>query len=584
MRRARRVGLVVAALLCMVLVHGVAAQSPSLRIRALESDDFPNMVLLFDARDTNGIPAQGLTREQLTIEENGQPRPVESLSSYFNESVEISLALVVDVSGSVQGEPLQNAQQALLHLLDELNLRDRVAILAARPEVAVDPQQMTPGSEIDFTTERDALREVVATLEVQGEETALYDALLKAVVLASREHAPYRAIIVMTDGRDPGRSRIATADDPINEANRHGIPIFTIGMGEPRDDAYLQRVAIRTGGINTTATVPAELDELFQNVLRLLKQEYRVSYSSALEDGAAVEHVVKLSSAHSGARVSDEIRVGRPAVARPPASREQAEPSPRAVASPVATAIPATPEPTREVAVVPQAAPVAPVPVEPAPAEGAPVASSVSPEEPARAIPVVGITGMLLFLILGLIVILVIQARVERGGREEFGEDEWEPDPLHPDLVPAWPAGYLAATANNNAGAPETWHREPEASVAEARSASLPPARTLLIPASTGDGPRAYLLHPDTSRRYMLGGTGSLSVGRSADCDIQLDYPTVSGVHALISFQGDAFVIEDAGSRNGTLVNGERADGQYALKEGDRVEIGEAELLFKQRQ
>jgi VWFA-related protein len=572
MRWARRVDLVVAALLCMVLAQGVAAQSPSLRIRSLDSDDFPNMVLLFDARDTNGVPVRGLTREHLSIEEDGQPRSVESLTSHFNEDIEISLALVVDVSGSVQGEPLQNAQQALDHLLDELNPRDRVAILAARAEVPVDPQQMAEGSEIDFTTDRDALRQVVAKLEVQAEETALYDALLKAAVLTAREHAPYRAIIVMTDGRDPGRSRIATADDPINEANRHQIPIFTIGMGEPRDEAYLQRVAIRTGGIDTTATVPAELDELFQDVLELLKQEYRASYTSSLADEAGGEYVLKLSSTHSGAQVSDELRVRRPAVARPPASRDQAEPSPQPRATIAATAVPSTPEPTRGVAVAVPAASVAPAPV-----EATPVASVVSPEEPARAIPLVGITGMLLFLILGLVVLLILQARVENGGREEGGDDEWEPDPLHPDLVPAWPAGYLATMEASTGAASEIRQGVPEA-----RGAALPPTRTLLVPASTGEGPRAYLLQPGTSRKFMLGGDGPIEIGRSPDCAIQLEYPTVSGVHALISFHGEAFLIEDAGSRNGTFVNGERAEGQHVLREGDRVEIGEAELLFRQ--
>mgnify|MGYP002030960631 CR=1 FL=1 len=46
-------------------------------------------------------------------------------------------------------------------------------------------------------------------------------------------------------------------------------------------------------------------------------------------------------------------------------------------------------------------------------------------------------------------------------------------------------------------------------------------------------------------------------VGRSRDCDLILDDPTVSGRHARMEWRGKNIVVQDLGSANGTFVDGE---------------------------
>ncbi|MBI5537086.1 MAG: DUF4388 domain-containing protein [Deltaproteobacteria bacterium] len=62
-------------------------------------------------------------------------------------------------------------------------------------------------------------------------------------------------------------------------------------------------------------------------------------------------------------------------------------------------------------------------------------------------------------------------------------------------------------------------------------------------------------------------------IGRSGDVDMVLAEDMVSRRHARIVFQGDAIVIEDLSSTNGTFVNGEKIR-RASLQEGDRVLVG----------
>jgi hypothetical protein len=83
-------------------------------------------------------------------------------------------------------------------------------------------------------------------------------------------------------------------------------------------------------------------------------------------------------------------------------------------------------------------------------------------------------------------------------------------------------------------------------------------------------GPRAgltFVLHP-----------GSTTVGRHPDSDIFLDDVTVSRHHCRFAVDEDGLRLEDAGSTNGTYVNGARVD-EKTLVPGDEVLIGRFHLI-----
>lgn len=68
-------------------------------------------------------------------------------------------------------------------------------------------------------------------------------------------------------------------------------------------------------------------------------------------------------------------------------------------------------------------------------------------------------------------------------------------------------------------------------------------------------------------------------VGRSSDCDVPLDDPTVSRRHAALVRRGEEWWVVDLESTNGTQVNDEPT-AEQRLRTGDRIEFGEAVAEF----
>src|SRR5690242_10057169 len=75
------------------------------------------------------------------------------------------------------------------------------------------------------------------------------------------------------------------------------------------------------------------------------------------------------------------------------------------------------------------------------------------------------------------------------------------------------------------------------------------------------------------SRVVPLLDGGSVVFGRVASCTVPIDHEAVSRKHAEFRRRGDEVIVEDQGSRNGTLVNGTPIKGPRRLTAGDAVAV-----------
>jgi pSer/pThr/pTyr-binding forkhead associated (FHA) protein len=74
-------------------------------------------------------------------------------------------------------------------------------------------------------------------------------------------------------------------------------------------------------------------------------------------------------------------------------------------------------------------------------------------------------------------------------------------------------------------------------------------------------------------RRFVLG-QGANTVGRDPASTVCINDASVSRHHARINIDGDAVLLEDLGSKNGTQIMGQVISQPTVLKDGDEIEFG----------
>ena len=101
-----------------------------------------------------------------------------------------------------------------------------------------------------------------------------------------------------------------------------------------------------------------------------------------------------------------------------------------------------------------------------------------------------------------------------------------------------------------------------------------------------GDAGRARAAGDGAAYRLLCGtreiaiGEGEHVIGRGPDCTVRVDAPKSSRHHARIIVAGNAAVLEDLGSKNGTSVRGRAIKGRVPLRSGDEICIGMMVLIF----
>ena len=79
-------------------------------------------------------------------------------------------------------------------------------------------------------------------------------------------------------------------------------------------------------------------------------------------------------------------------------------------------------------------------------------------------------------------------------------------------------------------------------------------------------------------RSYAIEGAKAV-LGRSKDCDVQVEDANVSRRHAELRREGATWWLVDLDSTNGTELNGKRVQ-RAKLAEGDTITLGATDLVF----
>ena len=181
--------------------------------------------------DRSGKLVTDLNQNDFALYENGQPQVI---SQFSREYIPLSIVFLLDTSGSMDGEKLDNARKSLMHFLNHLNRRDEAMLMEFRSK----PRVVEP-----FTRNFGQIGNDLKGMEGNG-STALYDAILAALDQMQSAHNRRRAVILISDGINTyGKARL---EDTVVGLKRYGIELFTIGLETELPEEVQDKLMMRT--------------------------------------------------------------------------------------------------------------------------------------------------------------------------------------------------------------------------------------------------------------------------------------------------------------------------------------------------
>lgn len=161
--------------------------------------------------------------------------------------------LVLDVSGSMKGEKLVQAKDALVYVLEHLNPRDRFNIIAFSSGVRIYARGLQPVSEAA------GAREWVRRLEATG-GTDIHRALLEAISQADQERPT--VLIFLTDGQPTeGETNIQRILEDVKDAAPDNVRLFAFGVGDNVNTVLLDMLAQQHRGSTAYVRPGERIDE-----------------------------------------------------------------------------------------------------------------------------------------------------------------------------------------------------------------------------------------------------------------------------------------------------------------------------------
>jgi VWFA-related protein len=266
--RLRLLTLIILALLTVPWVSQAQVNSVgSVEITTVETVNYPEVVLTANVLNSFGQPVVGLTEPDFSLSgEMAERWRIVRVENFVGTELAFGIVLVIDVSSSMAGVPLQEAQTAALAFIEQVNPTSPIAIVTFGSDV-----QLVQ----DFTTDRAVLQNIISTLAFGG-QTALYQGAFEGVQQAQLSPVGRRVVVLLSDGAEFGGRSQVERGAALEAAINNDTPVYTIGLGFGTDREYLVQLAEGTGAAYFESPEPQQLTEIYNGIARILSSEYRI--------------------------------------------------------------------------------------------------------------------------------------------------------------------------------------------------------------------------------------------------------------------------------------------------------------------
>lgn len=222
--------------------------------------------------DTYGRFVSGLGKSAFTVLDEKKPQEI---TFFSDDDAPVSVGVIFDVSGSMGGDKISRAREALSKFIQTSHNMDEYFLIAFNSRAQL---------LLDRTRDGNAVLDKLTFVQTKS-NTALYDACYLGVEKVQRGVHPKRALLLISDGQD-NNSRYT-----FNELRRllkeSDVTLYGIGILGGNDagsglgmagQGILDELASVSGGKAFFPRSNAEMDDIFEQIALELRHQYSIGY------------------------------------------------------------------------------------------------------------------------------------------------------------------------------------------------------------------------------------------------------------------------------------------------------------------
>jgi Ca-activated chloride channel family protein len=238
--------------------------------------------------DTYGRFVSGLSKNAFTVTDEKKPQEI---TFFSDDDSPVSVGVIFDVSGSMSGDKVKRARDALSKFIQTSHNSDEYFLIAFNSRAQL---------LLDRTRDGNSVLDKLTFINTK-DNTALYDACYLGVEKVQRGTHPKRALLLISDGQD-NNSRYT-----FNELRRllkeSDVVLYGIGILGGGDagsalgmegQGILDELASVSGGKAFFPRSAAEMDDIFEQIALELRHQYSIGYRPSNFSNDGRWHKVKV--------------------------------------------------------------------------------------------------------------------------------------------------------------------------------------------------------------------------------------------------------------------------------------------------
>jgi len=277
-----------------------AAQDPESGFRI--SVDVALVVMPATVTDRQGGFVSNLVEGDFEVYENGVRQHIRL---FRNEDIPVTVGLVVDQSTSMLPK-LAEVSAAAQTFVRSSNPQDEMFVVNFNEHVSLG----LPGA-VRFTNNTVELANAIVVRPAGG-QTALYDAIAKALVELQAGSRDKKVLIVVSDGGD--NASVRNLAQVMELAGQSSAVIYTIGVfdedDQDRNPSVLKRLARATGGEAFFPRQISEVAPICDRIARDIRHQYTIGYVPTNLTRSGVYRSIRVVAREEGHQLSVRTRTG----------------------------------------------------------------------------------------------------------------------------------------------------------------------------------------------------------------------------------------------------------------------------------